>query len=416
MIRNFMVLMLLTAFFFVAPPGHAADVGELERRIDMMSDEIDRLKSSGGSGGGVAHATTIHGYGESHVTFDSANRTKMDQHRFVIGVHSELADWIHLNAEIDFEHAAQTLEYEFGYLDFLLSDKLNFRAGVMLMPMGNLNENHEPPLFYSVERDDFHVKLIPSTWQQMGVGAFGRLAEGINYRVYFTNAVRALDNNAGASKFGNGQFIRDGREQQKGYYYDDLAISGRLEHQKISGLDLGFSFYTANSTNGYIDDGGRLTILVADAKYQMGAYDFDLGIFKGFVNDTAEMNTWCGAGDAKDSSEGHCIADIPKSAFGWTLTAGAHLPQIMKWRTTHDLVAFARYNLIRPNDEVGDNDVSADRKKNFESVTVGLSYMPINKVALKVDYQQYFYKGERLNPQTERTQAQKVNLGVAYMY
>ena len=39
------------------------------------------------------------------------------------------------------------LELEQAYLDFLLSRSFNIRAGMMLVPVGIINERHEPPVF-----------------------------------------------------------------------------------------------------------------------------------------------------------------------------------------------------------------------------------------------------------------------------
>ena len=163
--RKFLTLPLAVFVLFAAVPGFAVEVNELERRLDIVSEELDRLKNSSG-GSGIANRTTVHGYGETLWKAGTDDGAQVDQHRFVIGVHSEISEWIHLNAEIDFEHAATELEFEFGHLDFLVSQQLNFRAGTMLMPMGNLNEFHEPNNFFTVERPDYHSKLIPTTWQQ----------------------------------------------------------------------------------------------------------------------------------------------------------------------------------------------------------------------------------------------------------
>ena len=148
--RKLITVSVAIIMLLATVPGFAADVNELERRLNIVSEELDKLKnSSGGSGSGIMHRTSVHGYGETHWIGDPDGDFKVDQHRFVIGVHSELTDWIHLNAEIDFEHAAQQLEFEFGHLDFLLSQNINIRAGTMLMPMGNLNEFHEPNKFFT---------------------------------------------------------------------------------------------------------------------------------------------------------------------------------------------------------------------------------------------------------------------------
>ena len=96
--KKLLMIALAAVFLFGAVPGFAADVSELERRLNIVSDELDRIKSSGGSGGG--HRTSVHGYGESHWNSTEGQSTKVDHHRFVVGVHSEIADWIHLNMEI----------------------------------------------------------------------------------------------------------------------------------------------------------------------------------------------------------------------------------------------------------------------------------------------------------------------------
>ena len=142
------------------PSTETQDLDELERRIDILSDEMDELKESGGASD--YDKVRVHGYGELHFNMPTDGRTRqVDNHRFVLGVHAPLADWIHLNAEIDFEHAAQELEFEFGYLDFLLDPKYNVRAGVVLIPVGFLNEFHEPPLFWTVDhRVESHLRGV----------------------------------------------------------------------------------------------------------------------------------------------------------------------------------------------------------------------------------------------------------------
>ena len=154
---------LALGLLFFAGQALATDRDELERRIDMLSDELDELKEQG-SGGGIGDRVSVFGYGELHFNVPTEGRqTQVDQHRFVIGLHAKLADWIHFEAEIDFEHAAQELEFELAHLDFLIHPAVNFRVGVMLLPVGFLNEFHEPPLFWSVERPLLQKVVIPTT-------------------------------------------------------------------------------------------------------------------------------------------------------------------------------------------------------------------------------------------------------------
>jgi len=407
--RKFITVPIAMIMLFVAVPGFASDVNELERRLDIVSDELDKLKnSSGGSGSGIMHRTSVHGYGETHWSGDPDGDVLVDQHRFVIGVHSELTDWIHLNAEIDFEHAAQQLEFEFGHLDFLISNTFTIRAGTMLVPMGNLNEFHEPNKFFTPERPEYHSKLIPTTWQQAGAGFLGSSGD-ISYRMYLTNAVQSMND---SRKFANSSFIRSGREQLNYSEVGNLAISGRVE-KKQPGGQLGFSFYTGGSTGGYISQDGQTTIVELDYKTRRGAFDLDFGIFKGWVEDTAEINAACST-----MADAACDGGVPQSAFGFLATLGVHLPQLIGKNTTHDLIPYIQYQKIRPQDEVGEGATDVP-KSNWDVLTVGVSYMPHPQVAIKAAAITKYYGGtEAANARfgDAGSSGTAFNAAVAYMY
>ena len=408
-LRKVILLPITLAFMLVATSAIAADVGELERRLNIVSGELDRLKSGSG-GGGIASRTTVHGYGEMHLRAGAEDASsKIDFHRFVIGVHSEITDWIHLNVEIDFEHAGQTIEWELGYLDFMLSDALNFRTGTVLMPMGNLNEFHEPNLFYSVERPDFHKILMPSSWQQTGAGVWGAQGD-ISYRLYVTNALQSLGDNG--RKFTSESFVRSGRTDVKGIEVGNVAVSGRLE-KKQPGGQLGVSFYYGGSTGGRIAQDGAVTMLMADYKTKRGPIDIDLGIFKGTVDDAIEINAAC-----DESIVGSSCSDVPKSAFGLLGTFAVHLPELMGKKTTHDVIAFIQYQKLRPNDEHDGESYGA--VYNYDVLAFGLSYMPSPKVALKATYGTNYYEGEIVGTATKAgsqgTDYSYFDIGMAFQY
>ena len=88
--RKLITVPIAMIMLFVAVPGFAADVNELERRLNIVSDELDRIKNSGGSGGGLAHRTSVHGYGEMHLQTDDNGQSVLDNHRLVIGIHLSL--------------------------------------------------------------------------------------------------------------------------------------------------------------------------------------------------------------------------------------------------------------------------------------------------------------------------------------
>ena len=405
--RKWITVPIAMIMLFAAVPGFAADVNELERRLNIVSDELDKLKSSSG-GSGIADRTSVHGYGEVHLQMPDNGPSIIDAHRFVIGVHSELSSWIHFNAEIDFEHAAQTLEFEFSYLDFLLQDNFNVRAGVLLMPVGNLNENHEPPLFWTAERPEFHSKIVPTTWQQAGAGGFGSFGD-INWRLYVVNSLQGI----GTSSDGNNGYFRDtdglrkGRLQIDEVQMENMALTGRLE-KKFTGGQLGFSFYTGDSTQDLISEDGNVLLLEADMKWRKGALELNNSIANIAISDSDEMNSYCNAAATRNGNS--CRDDIPENIFGINLQAGLHLPQAMGWNTTYDVIPHIMWEKIRPADEFGGNAATANRSKNFDRFLIGVSYMPNPKVAVKLDWSTYDYQPAATDDKT------RVDLALAWMY
>ncbi len=413
--KAFLVFGALSLMMILSVPGWAQDIKELERRIDIMSDELDTLKESGG--GGLADRVHVHGYGELHFNLptDGSSDGVFDNHRYVLGVNAKLADWIHLNVEIDFEHAAQELEFEFGYLDFLIDPKLNARAGVMLVPMGFLNEYHEPPLFWTVERPEFHKSIIPTTWNASGAGIFGSPMDGLNYRLYLVNSLQSIrpgggdncDAGAGNGAGGNcGLFrgssgIRSGRLQPNEAIFEDFAITGRVELTKLlPGLQTGFSFYTGNTTQNLIPEGGRTTILEADAKYRNRWFDMNASIAHINISDAGAINTFLIA-------EGQDDGNVASGIFGWNVQAGVHMPQLLGLSTSQDVVLFALYEFIDTQNEMPAG-FAPDLKNERKILTTGISYQPIPEVALKFDYQHTSKSnGDRVD---------QVNIGMAYMY
>ncbi len=411
--------MLVLAFLIGSLPVFAADVNTLQRKVDILAEEIENLKLAGPSGIDTDRVK-VHGYGEVHFNHRpqaDAGRTELDAHRFVVGVHAVLTDWIHLNAEIDYEHAAQELEFEFGYLDFLLHPAANARAGVMLIPVGFLNEFHEPNLYWSVERPEFHSKIIPTTWSAGGAGIFGSPVDGVNYRLYAVRSVQSLRPIGFSSGSGNGsggqsgQFtassgIRSGRLQENKAIAEDWAATGRLELTKLlPGLQLGFSFYTGNTTHDIIEEGGFILLLEGDMKYRWNWFEMNASIANIDIDDAGAINAACTAFNAVTA--GTCSADVGDNIFGWNAQVGIHVPQLLGMNTSHDFIPFFLYEHIRPQDSVP-SGTAPTRGVNEKVITAGVSYMPIPSVAIKADWQHFMFDNNKSKDQG--------NIGIAYMY
>lgn len=407
------------AFLMVATPGFSASTQELERKIDLLSDEVDDLKNRGIGGGTTDHnRVSVHGYGEMHFNHNiSDSSTTIDNHRFVIGVHALLTDWIHLNAEIDFEHGAQKLEFELGYLDFLLDPALNVRAGVMLAPVGFLNEFHEPNLFWSVERPLLQKQLIPTSWNGGGVGIFGTPMDGVNYRLYAMNSVQSVTNDDTADGDGNGGSggsgrafssggIRGGRAEINERIADDFSLFARVEFTKLfPGLQVGFSVVNGDTTHNLIAEDGNMTMLEADIRYRWKWFDMNATIVNTDIDDAAAMNTFCDGGNGGKRCNTNQIAS---NNFGYNIQAGVHLPQLLGWKTSHDIVPHFMFERVRTQDEMP-TGATPDRSKNRDEIyTFGVTYLPIPEVAIKADHTHTILE--------TRKSTDQFNMAIAYMY
>jgi hypothetical protein len=245
-------------------------IAELERTVKVLADELERtrtdlalpeepeLVSRYGLGPaaskvyGVERGLSIGGYGEAYyskIVADSGNALdRADALRAVLYVAYKFTDSIVFNSEIEFEHATTestesagdgSVSVEFAALDFLWKDWANFRTGLVLVPMGYLNEIHEPTAYFGTHRPEVERQIIPSTWRENGIGMFGNLGEDVEYNLYVINGMNAK----GFSPDG----LRDGRQDGNRALAENLAVVGRLDWYPLYEWNLGTSLYYGNS-------------------------------------------------------------------------------------------------------------------------------------------------------------------------
>lgn len=259
-------------------------IAELERKLDLVVDELaavrdqvavpeDReLKSSYGFGPaaskiyGADRGLSIGGYGEwfyrsfvgnddsgsdsvDGVSISDRQLDRADALRLVTYLGYKFSDSIVFNSEIEYEHAfigegtesagSGEVRVEFAALDFFWRKEVNARAGLLLLPMGFLNEVHEPPFYYGVSRPETETRILPSTWSEMGAGLFGELGDQLEYRVYVVNGFNARGFSDGG--------IRDGRQNGNRALAEDLAAVARLDWHPSDAWTLGGSLYYGDS-------------------------------------------------------------------------------------------------------------------------------------------------------------------------
>ena len=122
-----------------------------------------------------------------------------DMARLVLLPTYQVTDNIVFNAEIEFEHAGAgfdnddklhgTAEIEQAFFDLRVNDHFTLRSpGVDLVPISFNNLYHEPTLFYSVQRPELANGLIPTTWVAPSAGFYGKIVDGLNYQVQFSQS------------------------------------------------------------------------------------------------------------------------------------------------------------------------------------------------------------------------------------
>lgn len=360
-----------------------------------------------------ARSTSIGGYGELHynlVDADGADASsQLDLHRLIVFVAHRFADHIRFYSEIEVEHAfvGDGLPGEVGieqaFIEWDVADRVALRAGVVLVPMGIVNQWHEPPVFNGVERPRFSNTIIPTTWREPGAGIAGSLAPGINYELYLVGGLNPTG-------FSPGSGLRGGRQQAAEARADSLALTGRLEWEPQLGTVVGGAFYagTAGGNADLVDaDGNPLDLTVpviggaVDARSRRGPLEAKVE-FAGFtLGDTAELR------DSVDA-DGNAGPDAGSVILGGYAEIGYDLLSLMP-RPPHQLIAFARYERYDTMFRVDGRDrTAADDARGVSDYVVGLTYRPLATVVFKTDF--------ALRQPDGGTDSRLFNLGVGYMF
>ena len=346
---------------------------------------------------------TIGGYGEVHYSNPTGSNTPgiVNVKRFVLYVGYGFSEKITLHSEVEIEDAkleaggsAGEVSVEQVYLDYRLSDGFTLRSGLVLAPIGIINETHEPPTFNGVERPDFDNDVIPTTWREIGVGAVGNVpgVQGLAYRVYLLNGLKA-------EGFSAEEGIREGRQEGQEASFANPSLTGRLEWSR-PGLKVGGAFWYGGSANqvpglgtGAFD--APVLVLAADARWDHGPF-----MFRG-VASTVEVYDAEAINAVYANGVGRRIA-------GAYVEGGYNLLALVAPSTSQRLNAFARYEHFdtqaKPAAGIPDDQSLARRISTF-----GLSYKPLWNVAFKADYQ-------LRHNQAGTGQNEVFALGVAYQF
>ena len=302
--------------------------------------------------------TTIGGYGELHynnINNDGIDdKNEIDFHRFVLFFGHEFTDRLRFFSELELEHALSgdgkngEVELEQAYIEYDILDNLQTKGGVFLMPVGIMNETHEPTTFYGVERNNVENIIIPSTWWEAGAALNGYYENGISWDLALTSGLAIPT--PGDDDFDDFR-VRGGRQKVSEAVANDFAYTGRLKYTGIPGLELAGTLNYQSDASQESGDGLDSGLLFeTHAVYQNGPFQLR-ALYAGWDFDGSAV----AAADADRQS-------------GWYIE-----PSIRPWQS---LGFYARYE---------DLD-GARTRDNFKQWEIGANYWPHEDVVLKVDY------------------------------
>ena len=369
-------------------------IADLEKKVEALSMELENDQWSGfappivGGEFGMApgaskvyqqdQGISIGGYGEGlYQNFEGDKTDQADFLRAVLYVGYKFNDQWVFNSEIEFEHASTSAEgsasAEFAYLDYLYDSAFNFRAGLLLVPVGIVNELHEPTTFLSAKRPTVENRLIPTTWRENGLGFFGDLGP-VSYKTYVVNGLRG-------EKF-SAKGLRGGRQKGSEALADDLAWVGRVDYQPTPGLSVGGSVYYGDSGQDLEID---LTTLIYEGHVSWEWRGLDVKLLAVGVNldDVAELNRAIGS-DGGSIPDGD-VESVGEDMFGWYVQIGYDVLSNLDMGEI-SLTPFVRYEEFDTQDSTPAGFATSG-EFDVELVTVGLNYKPIDQVVFKADYQ-----------------------------
>ncbi len=317
----------------------------------------------------------ISGYMDFHYNWDEGQDPILDFHRFVLLFNHRFTPRIRFVGELELEHAlvegleeAGELELEQAYVDFLLSRSFNIRAGMMLMPMGIINERHEPPVFNGVERPFVDTVISPTTWFEVGAGVHGEVGRGLRYRALVVAPLDALE-------FSADEGIRGGRQKGAESNVRNVAFTGRAEYVAIPDLTVGGGFWTGES--GFSVPRLDTTVRVGevDARYHRGRRELRGQFAQVSISDAGPLN------DAIQRQTG-VSPNIARSLRGFY---GEAAYRVWDAGSPRDLVAFARYENFDTQYRMPDGFIPL-KEFDRDAWVIGVTYYPDPDVAVKADY------------------------------
>ena len=375
-------------------------VDELRRRVEILAEEVEKLRSGeddtidlpddqrralGLAPSAAAtyrrrsEGVSLAGYGEMLLeNFSSSNQagggsaptTRLDFLRAIVYAGYRFNDRFLFNSEIEIEHANE-ISVEFAYVDYMVNDNLSVRGGMLLVPLGLVNEFHEPTVFLGAKRPETEQRILPSTWRENGAGVVGSFGPA-NFRAYVVNGLNA----AGFTSAG----VRGGRQKGANARAAHMAFAGRFDVTPAPGMFAGIGVYHGGSgQDAVVVDGDRLdvgnTIFDVHAQAQLRGFDLRGLYARAAIGDAAGLSAALNL---------PLTSGVAERMHGGYVQAGYNL--LSQTASAVSLMPFVRVEQVDTQAAVPAGYVR-DLSRDGTFKTLGVEVKPIPNIVVKADYQ-----------------------------
>ena len=358
-----LVALFLTAFGFSQTPKDSTNVDILQQ------NSAQRILSNS-----IKKGITIGGYGQidyNQADGDQNQNGKLDVHRMVLLFGYKFNDKVQFVTEVEMEHVKE-IYVEQAFLSYSLTDNINLRGGLMLVPMGLINEYHEPTVFNGVERPGVDKSIVPTTWREIGVGVSGKVDDlSLKYQAYIFNGFSSVN---GSKVLGGSNGLRNGRQKGAESNINSPTLSGKVDYYGIRGLRLGASAYLGDTQpEDVVEDERGAKVMVkmfgGDARYSYKKFKARGQYIQTFISGAKEYN-------ALNSS------NLGSKMNGWYGELAYNVLPTAKEKKLYVFGRYSEYNTHQSVDGFTAND-SYDRN----ILTTGLSFHIAPGAVVKADYQ-----------------------------
>lgn len=335
----------------------------------------------------------IGGYGEVHfnqpVNSDQKDLGTLDVHRIVMFLGYNFSSKTQFVSEIEFEYAKE-LWVEQAFLQHRINRFMNLRAGLLLVPMGIINEYHEPTTFNGVERPVIDNRISPATWREVGFGLSGNILPlTLKYQLYAVGGLNGYDTKG---VFNGSSALRDGRQKGSKAYVSSPALTGKLEFYGIRNINVGLSGYAGKSQSKLFsklpDDNKALmeradssvvgiSMIGADARFQHRGLELRGQFYYASISNTEEYNIF--------TADEATANDLGKSMLGYYAEAGYNVFRPFSG-IENELIPFIRYEFYDTHNSV---EPGTPKNLNYKNtiITAGLTFKLNQKAVIKTDVQ-----------------------------